>query len=135
MSLVGYPGEVAVVPIALRGANIARQAALIRLRPTANAEYVMHYLSSTRGKRQVLASSLGSAQQVVNLGDLRTVRVPLAGLAEQASICERLAAATGSIGQERDNRVKLRQLKSGLMDDLLTGRVRVTPLLDAATSV
>lgn len=27
---------------------------------------------------------------------------------------------------------KLRQVKSGLMDDLLTGRVRVTPLLDAA---
>ena len=27
---------------------------------------------------------------------------------------------------------KLRLLKSGLMDDLLTGRVRVTPLLEAA---
>ncbi len=29
---------------------------------------------------------------------------------------------------------KARELKSGLMDDLLTGRVRVTPLLESTTS-
>jgi type I restriction enzyme S subunit len=29
---------------------------------------------------------------------------------------------------------KLRELKAGLMDDLLTGRVRVTPLLEGAAA-
>lgn len=133
MSLVGYPGEVAVVPSSLAGANIARQAALIRLRAPTSAVYIMHYLASPAGKRQVLASSLGSAQQVVNLSELRTVFVPLATAAEQELICEYLAAAIAGADHEVEGLGKLRQLKSGLMDDLLTGRVRVTPLLDAAT--
>lgn len=131
MSLVGYPGEVAVAPESLTGANIARQAALIRLGAKANAIYVMHYLFSQGGKKQVLASSLGSAQQVVNLGDLRVVRVPLPRPAEQLLICQRLAAADARLESENESLAKLTQLKSGLIDDLLTGRVRVTPLISS----
>lgn len=130
MSLVGYPGEVAVVPPSLAGANIARQAALIRLQQHTNASYVMNYLSSAGGKMQVLASSLGSAQQVVNLSDLRSVCVPLPTPAEQEEICVRLAATDAHLAREAEALEKLRSLKSGLMDDLLTGRVRVTPLLE-----
>lgn len=50
------------------------------------------------------------------LDEQRRIVVPL--VAHKA----KLAAATSELG-------KLRKLKSGLMDDLLTGRVRVTPLL------
>ena len=69
MSLVGYPGEVAVIPTSLAGANIARQAALVRLASVHDAHFVMFYLMSIPGKRQVFGSTLGSAQQVVNLKD------------------------------------------------------------------
>ena len=44
MSLVGYPGEVAVIPTSLTGANIARQAALVRLASVHDARFVMFYL-------------------------------------------------------------------------------------------
>ncbi len=48
---------------------------------------------------------------------------------EQVLIAERLQALTGREATERLQLQKLRQQKNGLMDDLLTGRVRVTPLL------
>ncbi len=89
----------------------------------------MHYLSSVGGKRQILGQSLGSAQQVVNLSDLRTVRIPLPPPDEAAEVVRRAGAADAALDQEVSKLSKLRELKLGLMDDLLTGRVRVTPLL------
>jgi type I restriction enzyme, S subunit len=48
---------------------------------------------------------------------------------EQRAILEVCRAHEHRIGHEMTGLEKLRTLKSGLMDDLLTGRVRVTPLL------
>ncbi len=132
MSLVGYPGEVAVVPPQLEGANLARQAALIRIRATVNAEFVVYYLSSNAGKAQVLASSLGSAQQVVNLKDLRTTVVPIPPVDEQKTIAACIERLAERMETEKSELRKLKSAKTGLMDDLLTGRVRVTPLLKNA---
>jgi type I restriction enzyme S subunit len=50
--------------------------------------------------------------------------------AEQRAIIDRIEAAQKRITLETNELVKLAQLKTGLMDDLLTGRVRVTPLLN-----
>jgi len=90
MSLVGYPGEVAVIPPNLAGSNLARQVALIRLAVEYDANFVMYYLMSVPGKRQVFGSTLGSAQQVVNLKDLRTVLIPLPKPKEQAMIRQKI---------------------------------------------
>ena len=130
MSLVGYPGEVAIVPPELRGANIARQAALIRVSKTYSSEFVATFLRSVAGKQQVLGSSLGSAQQVVNLGDLRNTMIPMPPSEEQRAIS--LANDEQQALQDRAQLEleKLKLQKQGLMDDLLTGRVRVTPLLE-----
>jgi type I restriction enzyme S subunit len=76
MSLVGYPGEVAIVPDTLAGANIARQAALLRIDKRHDAKYVMYFLLSELGKRRIFEQSNGSAQQVVNLADLKHGVVP-----------------------------------------------------------
>jgi N-6 DNA Methylase len=55
-------------------------------------------------------------------------------IAEQRAILKVCRAHEYRIGHEMAGLEKLRALKSGLMDDLLTGRVRVTPLLaDAST--
>lgn len=52
-------------------------------------------------------------------------------LDEQARITALLKALQGRLREESTGIAKLRLLKAGLMDDLLTGRVRVTPLLDS----
>ena len=46
---------------------------------------------------------------------------------------ERLESIDRQLFGEAAEAVKLRALKSGLMDDLLAGRVRVTSLLNAET--
>ncbi|MCP6698099.1 restriction endonuclease subunit S [Pseudomonas donghuensis] len=56
---------------------------------------------------------------------------PSPNAGEQVLIVERLQALTCREAAERLELQKLRQQKSGLMDDLLTCRVRVTPLLES----
>jgi type I restriction enzyme S subunit len=66
----------------------------------------------------------------VNQGQLTGLLVALPSVAEQKQIAVRLDAADLRLDAERAQLGKLELLKQGLMDDLLTGRVRVTALLD-----
>lgn len=70
----------------------------------------------------------------INLGNLRRIGIALPSIAEQDLIVERLQAAQQQIDVAVLEHQKLRSKKTGLMDDLLTGRVRVTPLLEANSS-
>jgi type I restriction enzyme S subunit len=61
-------------------------------------------------------------------------QIPLAApidLAEQTEIGKRLTAVDEQLMHERESLAKRQAEKAGLMDDLLTGRIRVTPLLAA----
>jgi type I restriction enzyme S subunit len=97
MSLVGNPGQVAIVPESLRGANIARQAALIRLRPDVDTRFVMYFLGSRVGQEALGAHSRGSVQQVINLRDLKTVGIPTPSLPEQRAIAHILGTLDDKI--------------------------------------
>ncbi len=78
VSLVGNPGEVAIVPAELAGANLARQVGLVRLdEKRVNKTYVQYYLRSPQGKGQLAANSLGSVQSVINLKELKKLEIPL----------------------------------------------------------
>ena len=57
--------------------------------------------------------------------DFESIKVPLLSLFEQRCIAEILMAADQRIEKEEAYRDKLLQLKKGLMQDLLTGEVRV----------
>lgn len=59
---------------------------------------------------------------------------PRPPLEEQEEIARVLDAHDGRTAKEFGELSKLRLVKAGLMDDLLTGRVRVTPLLEAAAA-
>jgi type I restriction enzyme S subunit len=76
VSLVGNPGQVAIVPPELAGANIARQVGLVRLGPSADTRFIKYFLGSPLGQSSLGSHSLGSVQQVINLRDLKTVKVP-----------------------------------------------------------
>ncbi|MEH0167373.1 restriction endonuclease subunit S [Roseateles microcysteis] len=87
VSLVGNPGEVALAPKSLAGANIARQVGLVRLDSgKVYPNYVQFFLRSRVGRGLLLAHSKGSVQQVINLADLKSVRVPLPPLPQQAAV-------------------------------------------------
>lgn len=98
-----------------------------RVEPEFAALFLRGALSSTHRRtliRQVAVSGVSS-------DDIQHFLIALPDLTEQAAIIGAIASAQGRIEQEATEVRKLSLQKSGLMDDLLTGRVRVTPLLDA----
>ena len=101
ISLVGNPGEVAIAPSSLQGANIARQVGLIALKPEVDTKYVMYFLMSPVGRAELFTRTGGAVQQVINLAELKTVAVPLPSLAVQQRISEILSAYDDLIDNNR----------------------------------
>lgn len=112
-------------------ASAINKADCFRLRggPRCRNTFIMLFLNGVAARRQVRGYEQGVTMKRVNLGNLRRVLVSLPGLAEQDMIAERFAAAHQRMTTAVRECEKLRKQKSALMDDLLTGRVRVTPLL------
>lgn len=70
--------------------------------------------------------SQGGIMSAIRSETLRTLRLPTPALEVQVTIEDVVRAQTEVITREREMLNKLRLVKQGLMDDLLTGKVRVT---------
>jgi type I restriction enzyme S subunit len=91
-------------------------------------------MRDARFRNDVFKVATGGANINVNQASLRDLLVKVPGGREQEAIIVRERALDDRLELEIQLRDKLSSQKSGLMDDLLTGRVRVTPLLDATTA-
>jgi type I restriction enzyme S subunit len=78
-----------------------------------------------RSQRQIAARAVGSTMVNLNTSLLASLVIAKPPYDEQVSIIETLNAQDARIRAEEAELAKLRQVKRGLMDDLLTGRVRV----------
>jgi type I restriction enzyme S subunit len=125
IALVGYPGASAKIPDELIGANISRAVGLLRLNRKILPHYLVGFLNSPNGRRMVLAPSAGSAQQVVNLAALNKLEFSIPALEEQAAVAEILTDIDWDISAQMAKLVKVRDLKQGMMQELLTGRCRL----------
>ncbi len=114
VSLVGTPGEVAVVPDSLAGANIARQVGLVPLGPKVNSHFAMYFLRSHRGRAQLFTRTQGAVQQVINLADLKTVEIPDVSLDVQNHIASILSAYDDLIENNR-RRIELLEQAARLL--------------------
>ena len=94
----------------------------------------MRSLNGASARRQIRGFEQGVTMQRINLGNLKRVMLTLPSVAEQSLSCERLQALDQTLLANEAYLFKSREQKSGLMDDLLTGRVRVTPLLQGDTA-
>lgn len=83
-----------------------------------------------RVKATLDAKAPQSAQKNINLRDLRPLRIPHPSPEEQDRVSEVYDSLLRTLSQEVKTRDKLRLVKKGLMEDLLTGKVRVTTLLE-----
>lgn len=83
-----------------------------------------------RSLAKVLA--VGSTQVHIRSTEYLKIKLPRPPLDEQFQIRDRIIALDTRLGTERDTLQKLQLLKLGLADDLLTGNIRVTPLLKDA---
>lgn len=125
ISCSGTIGRVCEVPAGLRCA-LVRSAALIKLQSRCcQSRFAEWVLQSSFVQRQIHKEQLQAAQPNLFQGSIRRLLVPLPSLSEQHRIAEILDAHDARIRAEEAYRDKLKLQKKGLMEDLLTGRVRV----------
>lgn len=133
-NIVGPPlGKLGLVTDRSGDININQAIALFRPKDDLLPRFLLLWLGSGIAQSWLRQRAKQTSGQV-NLTLALCQELPLAfmDLAEQKGIISRVAAAQDRIDLESRELAKRVELKSGLMDDLLTGRVRVTPLLDAA---
>jgi type I restriction enzyme S subunit len=88
--------------------------------------FLAFYSESSFGKKYFLISSKQSTNLAsINSTQLSAYPIALPSREEQQAIIDRISAANGRIEQMKAEAVKLRNQKSGLMHDLLTGKVPV----------
>ena len=81
---------------------------------------------------QVMGRAVGSTMANLNTSILAAITIARPDIAEQDEIARRLKSVGQRIASEERLLAKMKLEKTGLMDDLLTGRIRVTPLLESA---
>jgi type I restriction enzyme S subunit len=120
----GYPGTSCVVSADYDGSNCV-DIIISRPGPRTRSEFLAIWINSDSGRNQVLQKQGGLAQQHFNVGELKDLLVALPSSVEQKSIESVLLSQQASIHGEELHRNNLQLLKLGLMQDLLTGKVRV----------
>lgn len=124
LSVKATIGRVGVVPSWYEG-NISRDIA--RLRPGSEClpDFLRLLLTSRLGAQILEQTVVGTTRAEVSIGVLRKVLIPLPPLGEQHRLVEACRSIERALNSEHQGLSKLRLLKHGLMDDLLTGRVHV----------
>lgn len=89
------------------------------------------YFNSSLGRPRLERLAVGGVQKNIKGSEVLSLLVPVMPADEAMLACERVSAMQESLGSYVEKGEKLRLLKAGLMEDLLTGRVRVTSLLPA----
>jgi type I restriction enzyme S subunit len=125
----GTVGRTAFVPESLNAANITQDTARLAIKGI-DPRFVRSYIGMSIPARFISIHTLGVAVQGINLRDVRRIPVAAPPRDEAKEIGDRIDAFGTRIEREGQELAKLKLCKSGLMDDLLTGRVRVTPLLE-----
>lgn len=125
ISITADLGIIGVVPEGLGEAYVNQHISLVRPRPHVNPRWVGHMLASEQGQRQFKIANDAGAKAGLNLSAIGRIHVPLPPRATQDKIAALLDEQDYALRQQRVELEKLRLLKQGLMEDLLTGRVRV----------
>lgn len=111
--------------VADQGYCIGRGIAAIRgISNIGDTSYIKYYLEREKQPIFSLASGGGSTFPNITSKDLSNLPCMCPSLPEQHRIAEILTAADDRIEKEEAYRDKLLQIKKGLMQDLLTGKVR-----------
>jgi type I restriction enzyme S subunit len=127
MTIVGYCGHVEIIPDWLDGANLTQTTVRIAIEPTkAISAYCKYVLLSSAGKNQVSAYMKGAAQPGLNCGDIEQFFLPMPTISEQAAIATILSDMDSELVVLETRRDKARQLKQGMMQELLAGKIRIS---------
>lgn len=135
LTIRGTTGRVAIVPLVLHGANITQDTARIRLTSEYSNKFFYYLLQSQYVQDQILLHTLGQAVKGINIAEVKRLTLGIPDKLEQERIAKILIASNESLNIARMQLDKLTYKKNGLMQDLLTGKVRVTELLKSSPTL
>lgn len=105
-------------------ATINQAAAAISCDPTMlDYRYLYYWLESSYSDIRKIGQ--GSNQKNLSASLLGGMKLPVPSLADQRQVVQAVLTFDARLSLDLDKRTKLRKLKQGLADDLLTGHVRV----------
>lgn len=124
-ALRGVIGHVLVVPKELDGANLTQGTARISPNDKVDSGYLFWAMKSPYVNEQNDLAAKGSTFREVTLASLRKIQVALPELSEQQKIASIFGSVELNIFSIEDKLAQLKSIKKALMQDLLTGKVRV----------
>jgi type I restriction enzyme S subunit len=131
ISITADLGMIAVIPERFGETYVNQHIALVRLNKSEIApRFIGWFLSGHRGQSQFDKLNESGAKAGLNLPAIKNLLVPTTSLTEQENIIKILEANIQASTDYQHHFKKLRSLKTALMQDMLTGKVRVTPLLE-----
>lgn len=110
-----YPGSIT----AFCGGAIG----ITRFRNEQDAEWVFNYMSSPDGQSQIQYVAKGGAQATVTIADIRNFKIPTPEKGERDAISGILENMDHEIEALEKKLKKYRQVKQGMMQQLLTGKI------------
>jgi len=121
-------------PVGKERVCLGQRVMLLRPSSITDPDFLVWAMNTPVFYRRIVAGLGATTSPHVNVGDIRKAMLSRPSSAEQMMIGKLLARQTILLSAEEFQLSKLRQVKHGLMHDLLTGRVRVKVSGVATTS-
>lgn len=130
ISITADLGIIGVVPPLFGDAFVNQHIALVRLIQTEiNPKFIGYFLCSQYGQMMFNLLNDGGAKAGLNLKTIGRIPVIKPSKTEQDKIVERIEAVNNVLLKFQTQLLKLQSLKTGLMQDLLSGKLRVKHLI------
>lgn len=133
ISIKGTTGKVDLVPKHFQG-NISRDIARIRFQKGIIPAYYKYYFLSQKGNWELEFITVGTTRKEISIAPLKSLKVPFPSETERSDVSQILKSFSTKEANCMETLNKLQKLKAGLMQDILTGKVRVTPLMKEAVA-
>ena len=118
-------GRSCIFPTDIGEANVNQHVCIIRTRSELDPYFLCALLNSDVGQKQIYSYQAGGNRQGLNFAQLGSFDIPLPPLDEQRKIATILGTWDAAIAREEKLITVLTQQKKGLLQQLLTGAVRV----------
>jgi len=118
-------GRCTDVPVGFYKGNVNQHVCIIRLNEYANERFISTTINSPLVKKQIDSFNGGSSREGLNFQQVRAIKIGVPGIKEQVRIATIISEVDNKIEEYEVNKKKLERLKKGLMQQLLTGKIRV----------
>jgi type I restriction enzyme, S subunit len=126
ITITGNVGRIVYLDQSFEAGNMNQHIARIRVVNSAiSPKFIYHFLNQSSVRKAFNTITTGQAYPQLSLKQVRDATIPLPSLTEQIEIATILSDMDAEIDSIEAKLTKTRQIKQGMMHELLTGRIRL----------